>query len=1074
MKNIFLSISILFLVLSVATGQGNFVVRGQVTDAKNGDPVIGVNVIEYNAQKRIIKGAITDVNGYFILNATDANAFIAISSIGYQKQEFNLKSRTRIDIQLESESTKLEEVVIVAKSSADPITGVSERNITSSRVKVDMSESIVMGVVSAGEALQGKVSGVDIMAVSGNPGSGASIVIRGLGSLGNSQPLIVVDGIKQNVNIGDDFSFASADQEDLGSLVNIAPQDIKSIEVLKDAASTAVWGSEGADGVLLIETFRGAKGKTQFFYNLKMTMNIQPPSIPMLSGDEYIMLQLEEWHNARGVFDLPSEIAYDRDYYNFYNYSANTDWIDEITRTGFQTDQFFKLQGGGDKTLYYASVSYLDDAGTILNTDFSRITTRINLDYNISDKLRFTMQFNYTNSLKGDNFTPSGGNNIRNMAYMKSPNMSVFEYDADGDPTGEYFTPIETYQGSGTTYFNPVAIGNLSRNDIESNFVDNQFILNYNVFPWLRFRETISLKYSNQKRNYFLPSNAVGATWINTKKNYSRESNLNSNTMMTRSQLFITPRISSEHVISGTLMWETNRYQSEYSLLSNNRGPGVSIQDPAANTQINSLTSSKSENRSLGILASLNYVMKDKYLAQMNVRIDGSSKFGVDQRWGLFPSISFGWRFSNENFLANQKILSDGKLRVSYGQSGKQPRSPYDRHAIYNTLTPNQYIENPIIIPAQVQLVNLKWQTVSSWNIGLDASFLKSRINLTAEVYDKITSDLLWEGRDKYQIPATSGYDALKAYNAGEVQNKGWEVFVNGIILMKEKYRLAADFNISRNINTFLEFPDNFENEKDISIGNGDYPRRADEGVPVGSFYGFLYLGVWPSDEAVIATNSNGDPLLDVLGNPIPLTYREEYEFQGGDAIYADINHDGKIDILDVVYLGDSNPDFIGSFGLNYSWKKLSVNTQFFYRIGYHIVNEVALSTEGMLNKDNQSKAVLHRWRTQGQDEPDLIPRAYLYHPANNLGSDRYVEDGSFMRLNSLSISYQLNQNVVKRLKLRLFQVSLNMRKLMTFTNYSGQDPEISQKGTDPFWFGTDNAKTPPPKSFTLSINIGF
>ena len=228
----------------------------------------------------------------------------------------------------------------------------------------------------------------------------------------------------------------------------------------------------------------------------------------------------------------------------------------------------------------------------------------------------------------------------------------------------------------------------------------------------------------------------------------------------------------------------------------------------------------------------------------------------------------------------------------------------------------------------------------------------------------------------------------------------------------------------------------------------------------------------------MIATNAYGDPLLDVHGEPVPLTYKEEYEFQGGDARYRDINNDGKIDLLDVVYLGDSNPDFIGSFGFNYNWKNFNLNTMFFYRLGYQIVNEVALNTEGMLNKDNQSKAVLRRWRTPpqpGEELPsNILPRAYLFHPANNLGSNRYVEDGSFLRLNNIALSYQFPKRITQKLRLNVFQISMNMRKIMTITNYSGQDPEVSQKGSDPFWIGTDNARTPPPKVYTLSINIGF
>lgn len=1053
--------------------QDGFVVRGIVTDAKTGEIVIGVNVIEYDEQKRIIRGTITDVNGYYQLNVTNDNALLGFSSIGYKAKEISLGGRSKLDVQIEPESVELEEVVVIAKTETDPLTGVSERNNASSRVKVDMSNTQTIGAISATDALQGEISGVDIMSVSGDPGSGSSIVIRGLGSLGNSQPLIVVDGIKQNINIGSDFSFASADQEDLGNLINIAPQDIKSVEVLKDAASTAVWGSEGADGVLLIETFKGRKGKTRFTYNSKLSRDVQPPAIPMLNGDEYIMMQLEQWHNARGVFDLPPEIAYDRDFVDFYNYSANTDWMGAITRMGYQNDQFFKLEGGGDKTLYYASVSYLNSQGTTLNTDFDRITARVNLTYNISDKLRFITQLSYTNSDKGDNYEGTR-DNIRKMAYIKAPNMSVMEMDENGKPTGEYFTPIETYQGSGIDFFNPVAIGNLSVNDIETNSIENSFILHYNIFPWLRFRETLSFTYLNQKRNWFLPYNAVGAHWLDPHKNESRERNLNSSKIMTRSQLFITPRINSNHVFSTVLMWETDNQQMERSDLLNSRGPSVHISDPSANTLLRNTISYAEEVRLLGAMLSVNYVMRDKYIGQFNLRADGSSKFGEAQRWGYFPSASVAWRFSSEAFMNNFQSLSDGKLRVSYGQSGKQPSDAYVRHAIYNTQYPYQYMETPLIRPLQVQLSNLKWQTVSSVNIGLDLGFFNDRLNLTAELYDKITSNLLWERSDSYQIPSSSGYSRLNAYNAGKVRNMGWEYFMNVMVIKRPDMSLNLNFNLSHNINTFLEFPENFQNEKNTDVGNGDFPLRAEEGVPVGSFYGFRFQGVWPTDEDVVARDAEGNILLDVVGNPVPLSYKEEYRFKGGDAIYQDVNYDGKIDILDAVYLGDSNPDFIGGWGMNMNWKDWSFSTQFFFRTGYQIVNEVALTTEAMLNRNNQSKAVLSRWRRQGMDEEGLLPRAYMFHPANNLGSDRYVEDGDFMRLNKLAIGYQLDKDIVGGFGLNLIEISLSMRRIATFTNYSGQDPEVSQAGSDPFWIGTDNARTPPPRTYTLNINVRF
>ncbi|MCK4920363.1 MAG: SusC/RagA family TonB-linked outer membrane protein [Bacteroidales bacterium] len=1078
------SVILLLLILVIAPlriyAQQGYVLRGTVTENQSNEPVIGANVIEYDENRRIISGSITDFNGNFAINVKNPNAIIMISSIGYKTEELELNGRTVLNIELISESIDLEEIVVVAYASSDPLTNVSQRDLTSSRVKVDMIDSQHLGAVSAEEALQGLISGLDILSNSGNPGSGSQIVIRGLGSLGNAKPLIVVDGITMDIRIDPNFDFGSADQEDIGDLVNIAPQDIKSIEVLKDAASAAVWGTKGADGVLLIETLRGVKGKTQFSYQSKFTLSVQPPPIPMLDGDEYIMLQLEEWHNAHGVFVVPDEIAYDRDYDQFYNYSANTDWVDAITQNGFINDQYFKVSGGGEKTRYFASMNYQENEGTTLNTSLKRISTRINLDYNISDKLRFSTNFSYTNNLKEDNYefrvdlADDGSTekvNIREMAYLKAPNMSIWEYDSEGNPTGSYFTPIESYQGMGDIYFNPVAVANLSSNDIQENLVQNSFVLNYNILPWLRFQETISFQYLNEKKFSFLPYSAIGADWLENIVNEAFEANSVDTKINTRSQLFFIPRLKNEHNFSGILMWETDQRSGEYSTLKNNRGPSVSLTDPSVNAVVGAITSGSSELRAIGSLLSLNYKYKDRYIAAFNLRADGSSKFGENQRWAYFPSMSFGWRFSEEDFIKNLKFVSDGKIRISYGQVGKEPKGAYDRHAIFNTANPNQYITNQIIVPQQVQLSELKWQTVSSWNYGIDVSLFRNNVTITADIYSKTTADLLWKN---YNIPKSSGFTRLKYFNGGELENQGWEFFTKVNMIKRDGLLWNINFNISQNINTFISFPDNFNNEVATSIGNGVFPRRANIGEPIGSFYGFNYLGVWPSDEDVIATNEDGEILKDPNGNPIPLFYKDDYAFKGGDAIYEDVNHDGKIDINDVVYLGDSNPDVIGGFGSVLAWKNFRINAQTQYRMGFQIVNEVAMNTEAALDKNNQSKAVLYRWRVQGQDEEGITPRAYLDHLANNLGSDRFVEDGDFLRLTNATIAYKLGKKTAKKLGVSNLEFAFTMRRALTFTNYSGQDPEVSQSGDDPFWFGTDKARTPSPKSYLISIAIGF
>jgi len=1056
-------------------GQSGKMIRGVVSDSISNERIIGATIAEYDSDNRIVKGTVTDLDGNFVLNISDPDHIFRVSYIGYLTEEFRINDREVFNILINAESIQMEEVTITAKSSVDPLTGIAERDITGARVKVDMSSAIHTGASSADEALQGSISGVDIMSASGDPGSGTSIVIRGLTSLGGAKPLIVVDNIAQDVTGMADFDFASADQEDIGDLVNIAPQDIKSIEVLKDASTTAVWGSKGANGVLLIETYRGRRGKTRFSYQGKYTLNIQPPAIPMLNGDEYITLQLDALHNENPYFQLPDEIAYDRTYSGFYNYSANTEWLEEITRPGFINDQYIKMSGGGDKTRYFASVNYHNNTGTTLNTSLNRLSTRINLDYNISDKIVLTVNFNYTNSVKEDNYVLDPKKNpVRKMAYIKAPNMSIWEYDAEGNPTGEYFTPITSYQGSGITFYNPVAITDLSVNDKRTDQMQNSFIFRYNILPWMRFQQTIAITYVGSKVNQFLPSTAMGAPWVNPNNNLAVEINDVNRKTTFRSQLFLSPRLKNRnHQLSGVLMMENEDLTGESTVTSGSNLANVFLSDPANLSQMNSIESYNSQVRNMGFLGSLNYKLRDRYIFSLNARVDASSKFGANHRWGLFPSASLGWRFSQESWMENLEWLSDGKIRLSWGEVGRQPRNAYDRHAIFNTPFPvNSYMNQPVIVAQQVQLDNLKWETKTSINLGIDLGLFKDRIIIRADIYKDRIDDLLW---GNYQIPGISGYNTLKWFNGGVMDNRGWELFTSAILLRERDISWMVNANISQNFNSFEQFPDNFNNEVGSSIGTGVYPRKINIGQPVGSFYGFRYQGVWPTDASVIATTASGEVLNDLTGTPVELSYRDgEHIFAGGDAIYQDVNHDGVIDINDVVYLGDSNPEFMGGFGSSFTWKDLMISAQFHFRTGFDIVNTVAMDTEGMLDRRNQSKAVLQRWTYQGQDEPGLLPRAYMNHPANNLGSSRYVEAGDFIRLNNVSIRYSLPKDVCRYLRVSGFDIAVTMRKLLTITRYTGQDPEVPQVGDDPFWFGTDKANTPPPRAFTISMLLEF
>ncbi|MFW5878129.1 MAG: SusC/RagA family TonB-linked outer membrane protein, partial [bacterium] len=919
-----------------------------------------------------VKGEITDPNGNFTIEVTDTSHTIKVSFVSFESQSFKVNSRSHIDIELKEKSMGIEEVVVVASSSANPLTGVHERDQTGSMVKVDMEDLSSVSGISAAEALQGQVAGLDIVSSSGEPGSGSSIVIRGMGSLGNNNPLIVVDGIDQNIQT-QDFNFSSADQHDLGQLLGIAPQDIKSVEVLKDAVNTASWGSKGANGVILIETKKGSKGRIKFNYQYRYSMNKEPSSIPLLNGDEYITMQLEQWHNKEGVYDIPDEIAYNRDFDDFYNYSANTDWIKEITQTTYNHDHTFQFSGGGEKSTYFNSINYQKEFGTLINTSFQRFSARTNFDYNISDKLRLTTLFNYTNTNRENN--PS---NIRNIAYKKAPNMSIWEYDENGKLTGEYFTPIESYQGSGTSMPNPVALANLGINDTRNNQIDNTFKLNYFMADWVTFRQSINISFLNSKNNSFIPSSAIGADWLDNNVNLAKERNQNNIRLFSRSQLFITPfKRSNLHDLTGIILWEMEDKTEEKMFTENSKGPSIYITDPAGNAPVKWINSNNSQFRSFGALASLNYKYKDTYILYLNLRGDANSAFGKSNQWGLFPSVGFAWRFSKEPFMQSLNFLNDSKLRIGWGQTGNAPSGgSYITYANYEST--GKYLGNTAIVPQKIQLTSLKWETSTELSGGLDINLFNYRLGITIEAYNKVTTDLLWPG---YNIPGSSGYLNLVQYNGGEIQNTGIDYQMSGTAINRKDFQVILNFNINRNINRFLSFPDNFNVEKSTDIGNGKYPRKAEIGRPVGSFYGFRYLGVYPSTSDAIARDEYGEILYDGVGNPIPMSYMEVYNFRGGDAIYQDINHDGKIDIMDAVYIGDSSPGFTGGFGSTVKYKQFTMAFQFFYRLDFDIVNQTAIELEGMNNRNNQSTAVLRRWRREGQNEKDMIPRAYMDHP---------------------------------------------------------------------------------------------
>ena len=1068
MKKLYILFFLTILITGKALAQSH-VVRGNVSDDEGGLP--GVTVVELDQNERVIGGAITDFDGNYTIQLSTPNATVNFSMVGYATRSVQIDGRSIVNVLLEPAMQTMDEVVVTASRASSSLTNVSERDRTGSSVTVDMTEVQGLSVTSVGDALQGQVAGMDIMG-SGSPGEGPNIVIRGLGSLAGSDPLIVVDGIIQRVSTSD-IDLSTADTEDIGMLVSIAPEDIRSIRVLKDAAETAVWGSRGANGVLEITTLTGIRGPTKFEVNYRRSITTEAPTIPMLDGDEYVSMQLEMWHNSLGVFALPPEIANDRDFIDYYNYSQNTNWLKEITRIGDVEDLGFSFSGGGDKTSYFNSVNYQNTSGTVLNTSNRRLTTRTNLDYRISNQLSLNTQISYVNIYREDNWGGSGG--VRRTAYTKSPNMAIYEHDEFGNVSDNFFNPIESYQGSGVTHYNPVAVASLSKNDREQNNFQTNFNLRFIPTQRLVLRQTVSFQFNNTKSMVFIPHNAIGARWLESQNNWMNESNSSMVSVSTRTTAHLTIFDDIMHHLSGTFMWETSSDNRESISSTSTSGPSIHINDPSAHALIGGIQSSSSTENDVGGLAQVLYKLYDKHIFNVNARLDANSKFGESFRWGLFPSISYGWRFSDEEFIKRLGVFDDSRIRMSWGQTGSSGVRSYDRHGFFAETNVSgrgsSYMNLPTLIPTRPELERLKWETGEQVNLGIDIAMLRNRLFVTFDIYNRQTKDVLWPN---YNIPGATGYTRLLWYNEGGIRNRGWEISTNVVAMRSRDFDLSLNINMYHNENTFTTFPENLSTERNTDLQNGRFPVKAEVGTPVGSFFGLRYLGVYPTTEDAVALNPDGTIKHDANGNPIPMNFKGVYQFQGGDAMYLDLNNDGVIDINDVVYLGDSNPDLAGGFGINTRYKNISVRLDFLFRYGYQIVNEIAMDTESMNNRNNQSTAVLHRWRRPGQDFDGILPRAYLGNVANNLGSDRYVEDGDFLRLNNIAVNYTFRREQLRRFNIDMLRIAFTARKVYTFTNYSGQDPEVSTRVRDPFWFGTDSGIVPSPRVYSLNFTIGF
>ncbi len=1138
MKKIFTTAT-LCVVAQMALAQGQRI-SGTVTD--NMGPVMMANVIERDANNRIVNSAKTDINGNFSMPIANKNNKLVISYVGDKTQTITIGDKTIFQIVLQSESHDIQEVTVVANRTSSGGLSIPKREVSVAQQSLDMKQLEGMSFTSADEALQGEIAGLDIVSNSGNLGSGTTMRLRGVTTInGDAQPLIVVDDIIFD-NPDKDFDFANANEEQYASLLSVNVEDIASISVLKDAAATAVWGSRGSNGVILITTKRGSRGKTRVNFSYKFTGTWQPNGYDLLNGDDYTMMLKEEFYNPSQSSAATTKIAelnYDPSWGEYENWNNNTDWVKAVKQFGQMHSWNMNITGGGEKATFRISSGYDYQTGSIIKQKLDRFSTRMVLDYNVSDRIRFSTNFalTYTNNLQ--NYS-----GLLGIAQRMAPNMSIYRQDADGNDTEEYYlmNPSGTANGTNNPYTgnyssyelrdianlgNPIAIANLAWKRDKTYRITPDFNIKYELLGTgvgqhrLTFNGRVNFDIYARSTPSYYPAALERTSWLNNDT-YNNSTNAESNRLLigARAELIYTPYFHNQD-ISMTMLarYEMSTSKSNSQNITMNQLPNGDITSTIVNGDLRSMGSGHSRSNSQNALFNLHAAYKGRYILGFSMRADGDSKFGPKNKWAYFPGLSLRYNIIDEPFMRKLKDswLSMVGLRYSYGINGKAPDADYLFYSTYNT-SAGYYGKgndlNPIATLDGLKLDDLRWEKTASTNLGFNLGFFHDMIDVTFDYYYKDTKDLLMKN---VAIPTTTGYAKLNYQNVGEMTNKGWELYINANRFLKiGKFSVSAGFNIAQNFNEIKEMDDRVLqgiNSVWTATTRGAYLNRIQTGNPLGSIYGFRYKGVyqysyeylqnhyrqaqlqaaanggvytaadyenWINQQLAsgktfpIVTGPDGKVLMTSQGQPQHLVYNysngsSTYVFQGGDAIYEDVNHDGQINALDVVYLGNSQPKVNGGFNFTFRYGNWSLKTRFMYRFGNKVINLARMNLEEMYNTYNQTTTVNWRWRKDG--DVTMMPRA-LYNTGYNFqGSSRFIENGGFVRFQNLQIAYNFPKTQIKKWGLNQLQLYFSMNNLYCWTKYSGVDPEISTSG---WGLAQDSSQTPRSKSFTASINIGF
>jgi len=1012
MKNNVLFIALLSMILCMtpavnAEDLQQATVSGTVTDAETGLGLPGVTVL----LKGTTVGTLSDVDGCYTLNVSNpANATLVFSFIGYATQEVAVAGRNAINIQLAPELLGLDEVVVIGYGTA------RRSDIVGSTSSVSTTDVIKQPAPRIDQALQGRSPGLVIQNTNASPDANFTIRIRGANSLsGSNDPLVVIDGF-----VG-------------GNLSTINPNEIESLEVLKDASSTAIYGSRGANGVILVTTKKGTVGKKALVeYNGYVSVGQLAKRIDVLPAWQYAKTINEHRLESGGsAIFTDAQIA-------DLKASGGTDWQDEVYRNALQQSHQVSVSGGSTSNSYYVSANLVDLPGIVINSDMKRISFRSNVESTLTNRAKAGINIFLSTT---ENHPVNIGNQdsgVASAALLFPPTVPVYL------ETGGYSQPVPGY--GPTTVYNPVGTALEPIRDNNSIRGELNTFLSYEIAKGLSARTVFGTTLDDSdNRSYTNTAIRNGIGQNSASISAGRGWLLQSTT-----QLNYMNKFAGAHDISATLAFE---YQRE---TSNSVGAGASVFSSDAMTYNNlalgstvaSPSSGYSRKDILSYVARLTYNYKDRYLVSINGRYDGASVFG-DNKWGFFPSAALAWRINNESFMQQFTNINNLKLRVSYGVTGSQAVSPYASLSRMSTTARYAMGSTFSIVGVGLQsMANpyLEWEKTGQFNVGADLGIFKGRITLTADYYNKITYDLLMG----VPQPRITGYGSL-TQNIGEVQNQGVE-FDFGAVPLVGEFSWNTNINFAVNRNKVLKLAGTDE----VSWGGQIYPNFGNTvfltvGKPIGQLKGYIQEGIWGTDEAAKAA---------------------EYGTIPGAPKYRDVNKDGSIDAKDITYMGNTFPKFTFGFSNTLAYKSFDLNFLFQGSYGNDKYNLTRIRIERQsADSDVTSATILNRWSETNQDTD--IPSFTGSTGYEKVQSSRWLEDGSYVRLKNVTFGYTLPSSLVSKVNLSSCRIYFSGINLLTFTNYSGYDPESATGGVDAMG-GIDLSPYPSSKFYTFGINLKF